>query len=92
MIKYLLDTQIAIWSLEDNSLLKPQVRNILENPTNTLLISPISLIEISIKLKLGKLPQFKVSIEEATRQLLNKYRSSHPTKNSNAINRSFRSS
>ena len=71
MIKYLLDTQIAIWSLEDNSLLKPRIRNILENPANTIFISPISLIELSIKLKLGKLPQFVVSIEEVTRQLLN---------------------
>jgi PIN domain nuclease of toxin-antitoxin system len=57
--------------MEDNSHLKPQIRNILENPTNTVLISPISLIEISIKLKLGKLPQFIVSIEEVTKQMLN---------------------
>ncbi|SEI44871.1 hypothetical protein SAMN05216327_101645 [Dyadobacter sp. SG02] len=61
-MKYLLDTQIAIWSLEDHPHLKAPIRNILENPLNTLFISPISLIEISIKLKLGKLPQFTVGI------------------------------
>ncbi|MCF0073356.1 type II toxin-antitoxin system VapC family toxin [Dyadobacter sp. CY261] len=69
-MKYLLDTQIAIWSLEDHANLKPAIRNILENPDNSVLISPISLIEISIKLKLGKLPQFTVGIEEVASQLL----------------------
>lgn len=70
-MKYLLDTQIAIWSLEDHPNLTTPTRAILENPLNTLLVSPISLIEISIKFKLGKLPDFVVSIEKVTRQLLN---------------------
>ncbi len=60
-----------IWSLEDHANLKPTTRNILENPQNSLFVSPVSLMEISIKLKLGKLPQFKVGIEEVTRHLLN---------------------
>lgn len=70
-MKYLLDTQIAIWSLEDHPNLKEPIRKILENPTNTLFVSPISLMEIAIKLKLGKLPQFIVSVEEVTKQMLN---------------------
>jgi len=70
-MKYLLDTQIAIWSLEDSSNLSTPIRSILENPRNTLFVSPISLIEISIKFKLGKLPQFVISVEEVTKQLLN---------------------
>ncbi|WP_353721655.1 type II toxin-antitoxin system VapC family toxin [Dyadobacter sp. 676] len=69
-MRYLLDTQIAIWSLEDHAGLKPTVRNLLEDANNAIFISPISLLEISIKLKLGKLPQFKVSIEKVTRQIL----------------------
>lgn len=70
-MKYLLDTQIAIWSLEDHPNLTAPIRTILENPLHTLFVSPISLIEISIKFKLGKLPQFMMSVEEATKQLLN---------------------
>lgn len=70
-MKYLLDTQIAIWSLEDHPNLTTPTRTILENSNNTLLVSPISLIEISIKFKLGKLPDFVLSVEEVTRQRLN---------------------
>jgi PIN domain nuclease of toxin-antitoxin system len=70
-MKYLLDTQIAIWSLENHSNLKQSTRKILEDRENTLYVSPISLIEISIKLKLGKLPQFAVSVDELTEHLLN---------------------
>ena len=70
-MKYLLDTQIVIWSLEDHPNLKQPIRKILENPINTLFVSPVSLIEISIKFKLGKLPQFVMSVEEVTKQMLN---------------------
>lgn len=70
-MKYLLDTQIAIWSLEDHPNLKEPIRNILENPINTLFISPISLMEIAIKFKLGKLPEFVMSVEEVTKQMQN---------------------
>lgn len=70
-MKYLLDTQIAIWSLEDHPNLTTPTRTILENSNNTLLVSPISLVEISIKSKLGKLPDFVLSVVEVTRQFLN---------------------
>ncbi len=70
-MKYLLDTQIAIWSMEDHPNIKGPIRDILENPINTLYVSLISLIEISIKFKLGKLPQFMMSVEDVTKQMLN---------------------
>lgn len=69
-MQYLLDTQILIWSLEDNPKLKPSLRKLIENPENIILVSQFSLIEIAIKLKLGKLPDFIVSIEYITKQLL----------------------
>ena len=69
-MQYLLDTQVLIWSLEDNPMLKPSLKSIIENPDNTILVSQFSLMEISIKLKLGKLPDFIVSIEYITNQLL----------------------
>jgi PIN domain nuclease of toxin-antitoxin system len=69
-MKYLLDTQILIWSLEDNPKLKKSLLAIIENPLNTILVSQFTLMEMSIKLKLGKLPEFAISIEYITKQLL----------------------
>ncbi len=69
-MQYLLDTQILIWALEDNPKLKPKLRSLIENPENAVLVSQFSLIEISIKLKLGKLPEFIVSVEYIVNQLL----------------------
>jgi PIN domain nuclease of toxin-antitoxin system len=69
-MQYLLDTQILIWSLEDNPKLKTSLRAIIENSANTMLVSQVSLIEMSIKLKLGKLPEFIITIELITSQLL----------------------
>lgn len=69
-MKYLLDTQILIWSLDDNSKLKSSLRTIIQNPEYTIFISQFSLMEMSIKLKLGKLPEFVVSIEYIIQQFL----------------------
>ena len=69
-MKYLLDTQILVWSLEDNPSLHSRTKALIENPDDIMLFTPISLMELSIKLKLGKLPQFIVSIEEITNQLI----------------------
>jgi PIN domain nuclease of toxin-antitoxin system len=69
-MQYLLDTQILIWSLEDNRKLKESLRTLIENSDHTIFVSQFSLMEMSIKLKLGKLPEFIVSIEYITAQLL----------------------
>lgn len=69
-MQYLLDTQILIWSLEDNPKLKTSLRSLIENPVNTILVSQVSLMEMAIKLKLDKLPGFIVSIEHIVAQLL----------------------
>lgn len=69
-MQYLLDTQVLLWALEDNPKLKPSLKAIIENPDHTILVSQFSLMEISIKLKLGKLPEFIVSIEHITDQFL----------------------
>ena len=67
---YLLDTQIIIWALEDNPKLKTSLRILIEDPHNQIYVSHFSLMELSIKLKLGKLPEFIVSIDFFTEQLL----------------------
>src|SRR6185312_1285304 len=69
-MQFLLDTQILIWSLEDSPKPKAKLRTLIENPENVIFVSQFSLMEISIKLKLGKLPEFIVSIEYITLQLL----------------------
>ena len=69
-MRYLLDTQILIWHLQGNAKLKASFRATIEDPSNTILVSHFSLLEMSIKLKLGKLPEFVVSIEYVAKQLL----------------------
>lgn len=69
-MQYLLDTQILIWSLEDNPKLKTSLCTLIENPDHTMFVSQFSLMELSIKLKLGKLPEFIVSIEYITERFL----------------------
>ncbi len=54
-MKYLLDTHAVIWSLTETRKLPRKVKDILENPTNDILVSAISFWEISLKQSLGKL-------------------------------------
>ena len=52
---YLLDTHFVLWSLFKPEEIADTVRQILENDTDTKLISGINLWEISLKYALGKL-------------------------------------
>lgn len=61
-MRLLLDTQIIVWALENNPQLKPRIRLLLEDSSNELLVSHYSLMELAIKLKLGKLPGFNISL------------------------------
>jgi PIN domain nuclease of toxin-antitoxin system len=54
-MKYLLDTHILIWTLTSQHSLSKNVLNIIENSSNKIYVSSVSLWEISIKLSLGKL-------------------------------------
>jgi PIN domain nuclease of toxin-antitoxin system len=64
---YLADTQIVIWALVSPEKLNPTVQTLLEH--NTIWVSQISLFEIVIKQKTGKLPEFPLSIDELLKQL-----------------------
>ena len=55
--RLLLDTHALIWALADPDELRAPARHALEDPANTVLVSPASLYEISLKVALGKLPQ-----------------------------------
>jgi PIN domain nuclease of toxin-antitoxin system len=54
-MKYLLDTHYLIWAITETSKLSKNVKIIIENPKNTILVSAISFWEISLKFSLGKL-------------------------------------
>ncbi len=56
MASYLLDTCVALWHFEGHSRISPELRDVLTDPTNELYLSDISILEIVIKHRLGKLP------------------------------------
>jgi PIN domain nuclease of toxin-antitoxin system len=59
-MRYLIDTQILIWAVISPERLSPGTINILQN--NEILVSQISFLEIAIKQKIGKLPDFPLPV------------------------------
>jgi|SRR3989344_3332600 len=55
-MRYLLDTNILLWWLEDDQKLKSSIRAEIQDQRNQIFISIVSGIEISIKNRSGKLP------------------------------------
>jgi PIN domain nuclease of toxin-antitoxin system len=68
---YLIDTQILIWYQLFDKKLKSTVYDILTDDNNKILVSQVSLYEIAIKQKIGKMPEIQVSIEQLV-QLIEK--------------------
>ena len=64
---YLIDTQILIWTLANPKKLAEQTIEILEN--NQIFVSHVSLLEIAIKQKIGKLPELDLPIETLAQQI-----------------------
>lgn len=54
-MKLLLDTHVFLWFLEGDTSLSAKARTLIESHENNVYVSVISLFEISIKLKLGKI-------------------------------------
>jgi len=52
---YLLDTHVLIWAISDPNKLSKKVKEILEDTKNKVLVSSLSLWEISLKFSLNKL-------------------------------------
>lgn len=52
---YLLDTHVFLWAIIDPKRLSEKAISVIENNENTILVSTISLWEISLKYALGKL-------------------------------------
>lgn len=65
-MRFLLDTHILLWFLENNPNLSEPIRGVITNPENLVFVSVISAWEISIKQSLGKLVAPN-NLEEALR-------------------------
>jgi PIN domain nuclease of toxin-antitoxin system len=63
-MKYLIDTHVCLWAAAESHKLSSTVKDILESPEHVIFYSQVSLFEIAIKFKTGKLPDFKITLEE----------------------------
>ncbi len=54
-MKYLLDTHVVLWALQDSPNLSRDIRDIITSDENTIYVSVASLWEIAIKHSLGKI-------------------------------------
>ena len=54
-MKYLLDTHVLLWMLDESDNIPQNVQRIIENTENQCVVSIISLYEIAIKKNIGKL-------------------------------------
>jgi PIN domain nuclease of toxin-antitoxin system len=63
-MNYLIDTQILIWYQLNSPNLKAEIAEILKHKDNLIFVSDISLIEIVIKQKIYKLPEFNIDIND----------------------------
>ena len=69
-MKYLIDTHVIIWLLENDDKLSRTARREIENPDNQIFVSIVSLFEIAIKVKIGKL-DFNKSVNDIVKELNN---------------------
>lgn len=61
--RYLIDTHILLWWIFDEPKLKQNAREIIQNPSNKIIVSSASAWEIATKYRIGKLPEAKELIE-----------------------------
>ena len=64
-MKFLLDTHALLWWLADDDQLGTAAREVVADPANDILISMVSLWEIVVKVRIGKL---QADIEEIYRR------------------------
>lgn len=63
-MEYLIDTQIIIWFQLFDKKLNSSTYELLVDDKNTIYVSQVSLFEIAIKQKIGKLPELDKPIDE----------------------------
>jgi PIN domain nuclease of toxin-antitoxin system len=55
-MKLIMDTCTLLWFLTNDPKLNPNARTVIEDPGNDRWLSPISLVEIALKVRIRKLP------------------------------------
>lgn len=60
--RYLLDTHTCLWAVGAKTKLSRTAKTVLEDEENTILVSQVSLWEIAIKHRLGKIPDFQTDL------------------------------
>ncbi len=63
-MKYLVDTHIFLWWLNEEKQLKTSIKNILSDADNTIYVSVVTAWEISIKLKAKRKIKLKSTVED----------------------------
>jgi PIN domain nuclease of toxin-antitoxin system len=63
-MKYILDTHVFLWSIANTKELSKDVIKVIKNPDNEIYISSVTLWEIAIKTRIGKLDIEGTSIDE----------------------------
>ncbi len=63
-MRLLLDTHALLWWFSDDAQLGPYARDLIADPANDVLVSVVSLWEIQVKLRVGKLAADILSIFE----------------------------
>lgn len=61
-MNYLIDTQILIWYQLKSERLNPSIYELIKDSHNVIFVSAITIFEIAIKQKVGKLPEFDMPI------------------------------
>ncbi len=69
-LNYLLDTSCLIWFQENSPKIPKKVMDIIQDTENNIFFSQISLFEIAIKQKIGKLPLFVSTVDEVYHQAI----------------------
>lgn len=54
-MRYLLDTHALLWWLDDDSRMGQATRSAISDPANTIFVSVVSLWELTVKARIGKL-------------------------------------
>jgi PIN domain nuclease of toxin-antitoxin system len=65
-VRLLLDTHALLWWLSDNPRLRSHARTLIADPDNDILVSTVSLWEIAVKTRVGKM---RVSVSEIAQQI-----------------------
>lgn len=69
-MRFVFDTHVLLWSLEDDPKLSPRARQLLEDPENEPTLSVASLWEMAIKIGLGRLERRRSFADLVTEKIL----------------------